>query len=465
MECRESQPSARLHHSAEVRKYSQLLPEYENNYTLGQTQYKLQSTGSGNFNISAIWYGGAFETNRGYHFNFYIHFVDATGTEQSIPIFTTVTGSFGNPGKAVKVHLDPGLQFWFELEYTGGGSTHNFFSIGTTIEKYNYANYETGYHAANSYPDFPFQYDNFAHKSTDYFHIYNGPSQLLYNETSYGENEIKRYMVIGFEDAWEDLNFLDFDYNDVVLYIDGDLPIPEAKRFFAEDLQSFDWDFNDIVVDCEYKRNVLRAVGGTVPVYVEFYDPKGSGAFFKVNEHNYLSDATSIEANRRGRNVELHEWMYNQNIAQGNTPTKELKDSNGNYRPINVGAEDGLTLEPVVLLQWANPLTLEQLKAIGNNPSDVSFFVGSNLKRLDYVDITDENKIVYDATMCPSKVMGTVQTRWMIEFQTITKGYPTFYKGNNPSSEQDLNNIWCNYNIDTRYMWDPLNPNKKAPED
>ena len=446
-----------------VNQYKTLLPESKNNYTLGQTQYKLQSTGSGNFTISAIWYGGLFETNSSYSFHFYMHFLDNNNVEQRIELFNTHTGSFGNPGLSTDVHLDAGIQFWFELEYRHNNEpVHRFFSIGTTIEKYDYSKYSYRYNASEG---FPYSYTTFQYKNIDYYHIYNGPSQLLYSETQYGDNEIKRFMVIGFEDAWEDLNYLDFDYNDVVLYIDGDLPVPEAKRFFAEDLASYDWDFNDVVVDCEYKRNVLRAVGGTKPVYIQFKKYTLGDLWFKVNKNNYIdsTDPTSVTSNLGTDDVELHEWMYAQNKAAGNTPTKSLKDENGNYRPINVGAKDGLTLEPVVLLQWKNPLSLEELQGVGNH-NDIKIFVGDNSSAaFNYVDINDENNIIYNKDKCPSVVMGTVSTRWMKEFQLITKGYPTFYLGNNPGDNQDLKDIWCNYNIDPRYTWDPLNPDAPAP--
>lgn len=446
--------------TALVNNYSNLLPESKNNYTLGQTQYKLQSTGSGNFTISAIWYGGAFETTTSYTFHFYMHFLDNNNVEQRVELFSRQLGGFGNPGLSTDIHLDAGIQFWFELEYRQNNNpVHRFYSIGTTIEQYNYNNYSYRYNAAEG---FPYSYTTFRYKDIDYYHIYNGPSQLLYSETQYGDNEIKRFMVVGFEDAWEDLNYLDFDYNDVVLYIDGDLPIPEAKRFYAEDLASYDWDFNDVVVDCEYKRNVLRAVGGTLPIYVRFRHPT-LGAHLSVNKYNYIdsTDPTSLNANMGGGDVELHEWMYEQNIAAGNTPTKSLKDEQGRYRPINVDAEDGLKLNPVVLLQWKTPLSLDELKKIGNSPQDVTIFVNdmsnstTGMVNLDE-DITGihyTNPNGYN--LCPAVVMGTVSTRWMKERVLITKGYPTFYEGNNPSSDQDLANIWCNYDVKPQYLFIP----------
>ena len=464
---------------AEVAKYSKLLPEQKNNYTLGQTQYKLQSTGSGNFTISAIWYGGAFETTARYNFNFYIHFevephdeyvIDEVSGEvvtdeetgepitqrvnsKRVRLFSGVRSSFGNPKLSADVHLDAGKQFWFELVYYNVNNTdevHHFYSIGTTIEKYDYSKYSARYNASEG---FPYSYSTFAHKSSDYYHIYNGPSQLLYNETDYGDTGITRYMVIGFEDAWEDLNYLDFDYNDIVLYIDGDLPIPEAKRFFAEDLQAFDWDFNDVVVDVEYKRNVLRAVGGSLPVYVVFRR-SFTGEYIHIKQYDE-------NGNKIADDYELHELIYDQNVKNGNRPDKALKDKNGRYRPINVNAEDGLTLNPAVIMQWDKPLSLDELKNVGaNGRPDVIFYVNNTNGSFQHVNIDpDLTNISYNdpnnRNECPSVVMGTVQTRWMKEFQLITLGYPTFYLGNNPSSDQDLENIWCNFNVKTEYLYTP----------
>ncbi len=96
---------------------------------------------------------------------------------------------------------------------------------------------------------------------------------------------------IGFED------WIDLDYNDVIIEVTGTgggTPIPgddidqwEEIRVIAEDLsvgQSTDFDFNDVVFDVRrYTKNtskhtegyveiILRAAGGTLPLYVDGHE-------------------------------------------------------------------------------------------------------------------------------------------------------------------------------------------------
>ena len=153
--------------------------------------------------------------------------------------------------------------------------------------------------------------------------------------------------------------------------------------------------------------------------------------------------------------------IYDQNVKNGNKPDKDVKDENGLYRPINVDAKDGLTLNPAVIMQWDKPLSLQELKDVGaDGRPDVIFYVNNTNGPFQHVNIDpDVTSISYNdpnnRNECPSVVMGTVQTRWMKEFQLITLGYPTFYLGNNPSSDQDLKNIWCNFNVHSEYLYSP----------
>ena len=436
-----------------VLHYNDLLPESKNNYTKGQTQYKLISSGDGNFTISAIWYGGIFETIPENNFELWIHFIDKNNTEQSKKLFDggdvnhqSMGFDFRNPGLSSDIHLDAGTEFWFEIQYRQNwmnheATTHYFYSNSSNEMNYDYRNYER--YPQDNEVAFPYPYDEFKYKDIDYYHTYNGPTQLLYSETVYGENEIKRYMVIGFEDAWDALDFLDFDYNDIVLYIDGNLPVPEAKRFFAEDLKAYDWDFNDIVIDVEYQRCILRAVGGTLPLYFSMQLPNGK----------YIETG------------ELHEMMYNTNVANGNTQSLSVKDEKGNYRPINVGASNGLKLEPTIVLQWDTPLSVDDLKKLGNNPTDVTFHIADpNAAFIQTVDLNSDvtsihfvNPNTSHPNECPAIVAGTISTRWMQEFQLITKGYPTFYDGHNKPAQGDqaLEDIWCNYQVIPTYLYNP----------
>ena len=108
---------------------------------------------------------------------------------------------------------------------------------------------------------------------------------------------------VGFED-WKD-----FDYNDVIFEVTGTgggTPIPpvdewEEMRVIAEDLtvdESTDFDFNDVVFDvrrytkttANHQENevevILRAAGGTLPLYVAGYEVH---AAFRVEVHEMVN--------------------------------------------------------------------------------------------------------------------------------------------------------------------------------
>ncbi len=454
-----------------VARYNTLLPEGQNNYTRGQSEYDLYSTGK--FTISAIWYGGQYEINGGFETHLYICFYDNDNVYHEEKLFDSVSGgNYRNPGLSCDVELPVGRKFWFKMTtirksgWAGDvldSEEHDYITVDSHIKNYDYSIFPEGDYPngwVNPDPNgvgMPYGYHNYANKAKDYYHKYNGPSMLMYDEvaTTYGDDKIERYMVIGFEDCWENLHWLDFDYNDLVLYIDGELPVPVAKRFMMEDLTTYDFDFNDVVVDLEYKRAVLRAVGGIQPVFIALNDPHGGESPMILSE-------------------ELHEWMWkNQPNNPDHTETDEwwyvdaAHPKGQYYKPINVDAENGVTLVPVLLNQWAIPLTDTQLSNFPENPEDMQLRVLNNATWLPYVDVFNGGvtpkageagpMIVYPvgAGNCPSIMATTVETRWMKEFQTITKSYPTFWKGNNPSSDQDYNNLWYNYNVNNAYVYNP----------
>lgn len=448
-----------------VQQYDDFLPENDNNYTKGQTDYSLISTGDGNFTISAIWYGGGFETNTDvYGFNFYLHFKDNDGNFQRELLFTggdkngnkmwndNSDHGFGNPGMAVDVHLDEGIEFWFEIEYwqkANSSTKHHFYSNsdGHAIQTYNYEKYPEYYRNATAETRFPYEYYRFRYKERDYYHIYNGPSQLLYSAYEYGEDQISHFMVIGFEDCWEDLDFLDFDYNDIVLYIDGDLPLPVAKRVLVEDLEQFDWDYNDVVFDIEYKRMVLRAVGGTKPVYLEFVDNDGNET---VTE-------------------ELHELMAKHHRVVDDEGRVTYPYANGApkiegtnyYKPINVDASNGVDMMDALIKQWDDPLNDEQIQDMGTH-HDIIVLVGDGEDQVEAYQVskTDKNGntvITYAAgAKGPAIIMAPVETRWMKELQLIKLGYPTFFdgrSGSGPDGVQTLEDYWFSVNVKTDYLY------------
>ena len=424
-----------------VNRWDDMLPEYQNNYTMGQTQYTLVSTGDGIFTISAIWYGGAFEIQTGNyttHLNLCFRY-ENNPTVYEVELFEGKSmGAFGNPQLADEVYLKAGTEFWFALEYRATGNNQVLHRFESTEKiPYNYQYIQTGNHPnGTSYTDpvtgetvsYPYAYSTFQYKERDYHHVYNGCSQLLFSEKSYSDNRIDNFMVIGFEDGWHYPTYLDFDYNDIVLYLDGDLPVPVAKRVLAEDLEQYDWDYNDVVFDIEYKRMVLRAVGGTKPVYLQFKD----------NDNN----TTTTE--------ELHDMMakqYRYVNPSNNQIVYPYPDGAPKipgtdwYMPINVGAPEGIGVEmlPALIKQWETPLTDAEIMDMGTH-QDIVLLVGEGDEQEEFPGIakTDKNGqtvIVYSAgEKAPAMIMAPVETRWLKEEQRISWGYPWFYDGNPAAS-------------------------------
>lgn len=458
--------------------YAEKLPEYMNNYNMGQSQYNLISTGDGIFTISAIEYAGAFELQSSYNFHFFIRIADEDGNPvyETNDVGTIYEDNYGNvyypyrsgnsiryrrgtstttyasvedgwiprrlgeklfdgsnvssgdnPGLAARVHIDPGTKFYFELQYHQNNQVyHRFFS--NEVIPYNYetipkGNHENGY--SDQYVTFPFSYSEFTYKHRDYYNQYNGPSQLLSASTVATNDEIKTYYVIGFEDGWEYLYYLDFDYNDIVIFMDGNLPIPESKRFMVEDLEQFDWDYNDVVFDVEYNRVVIRAVGGTQPVYLSFTDPR-------IPNTNFT--------------VELHEFYCANQTRPDKQNQNPIDPATGFYKPINVDAKNGLELDPVVFAQWLDPYSIEEMLVLGTN-DDIEIVVGSSSDNTftGEVDVTPKTKIHYAAgDRCPAVITSTVTTQWMKEFKLITTAYPDFYDGKQPAEgeEQTVEDYW-----------------------
>lgn len=426
-----------------VNRWDELLPEYQNNYTMGQTQYTLVSTGDGVFTISAIWYGGAFEIQTGSystHLNLCFRYPNSSTVYETELFAGKTMSGFGNPQLADEVYLKEGTEFWFALEYRplSGNSLNQVLHRFETTERipYNYEYIETGSHTnGTSYIDpvtgetvnYPYSYTTFQYKERDYHHVYNGCSQLLFSEKSYSDNRIDNFMVIGIEDGWHYPNYLDFDYNDIVLYLDGDLPVPVAKRVLAEDLEQYDWDYNDVVFDIEYKRMVLRAVGGTKPVYLQFKDNDG-----KSTTTEELHDLMA----KQYRYVDTN---TNQIVYPYPDGAPKIPDTDW-YMPINVGAKDiGVEMLPALIKQWETPLTDAEIMDMGTH-EDIVLLVGAGDEQKEFPGIakTDKNGqtvIVYSAgDKAPAMIMAPVETRWLKEEQCISWGYPWFYDGNPAAS-------------------------------
>ena len=448
------------------------LEEYVNNSVVGQNNYTLTSTGD--FRIYAVRYAGAIETQEKYALDFGIAYYE-NGQRKLVPIFgygfntadgfSPTSGSYGNPGWAAEVKIDKGQNFHFYLKYTYDFPAGKMNNQGSTIAAHN----QDQIFYSNESPTF-IQIDGTPQTFSDY----DGASTLLYSAERIDETTgmDEQVMMIGFEDAWghgayprgsngngtKD-GWFDRDFNDVVFLIEGKLPVPAAKRFFCEDKNSFDWDYNDVVFDVSNTGIVLRAVGGTLPVWLRVTDRRGTPTVYG----------------------ELHTLM--RSLQTDNKKTKpntfELPDENGNmktyYKPIDVAGWQthhdypGIWLDPVRIVQWthlgtdvgnnftrldesqnelerfANPFatskvgdvelivgsdinqTWQQAVALAEQPDDDGIWAGAK-------ELGSKPKIVKLSSIggIPAIWSGLVANNWMREQQKITLGYPGFYGANVP---------------------------------
>lgn len=295
---------------------------------------------------------------------------------------------------------------------------------------------------------------------------YGGASTLLYSAdyTDPDTNQEEEVMMIGFEDAFgldgenETDNYYDKDFNDVVLLILGDLPEPSSKRFFAEDLTSFDYDYNDVVFDVMNTGITLRAVGGTLPVYLEVTDKGG-------NTETY---------------GELHDLMWSMQTDEEKRkhPVKTY-ERNGKtyYKPIRAGAEPGLAIEAVQLVTWhygdmahagqGLALTDDELVRFANPKAaipvgGVKLIVGKVVG--DEVVVTENGQTAAeDASfhvieqyqgVAPAIWSGPSSIRWAKEMVKITKAYLGFC-GSGTSTEQTggIPMWWTEVNLGNTYQF------------
>jgi hypothetical protein len=471
-----------------VKTIGYALEESTDNSNVGTNNYTLTSTGD--FKIYAVRYAGAIEitqtrdnSNEPYYYDldFGLAYYDNEngdvnyGGRVLVPIFgpgfkSGYNGagdgdgndSYGNPGWAAEVTIPIGTSFHFYLKYTYP------FAAGDMGGQSYPKHYQEEIFFSNESPSFiqrngqPLTYND-----------YGGPSTLLYSAERVDEtaNMDEQVMMIGFEDAWghgtgngTKSNWFDKDFNDVVFLIEGKLPIPTAKRFFCEDKNSFDWDYNDVVFDVSNTGIVLRAVGGTLPVWLRVTDRRGVETVYG----------------------ELHTLM--RSLQTDNKKTKpntyQRPDENGNmktyYKPIDVAGWQtnhdypGIWLDPVRIVQWThlgtdvgNDFTRldeaqNELERFANpfvdNPvGGVELIVGSEYgqsltealaeaEQPDYYsehptgnwanakEYGSKSKIVKLSSIggIPAIWSGLVANNWMREEQKITLGYPGFYGANVP---------------------------------
>lgn len=396
-----------------VNEWVNALPEGKDNFGKGQSHNTLTSTGSGNFTISAVRYAGAYETDIDYSFHFGIRWYNEDGSVAGEKNFFDSMGlkdprpsDFGNPGFAAEVYVTPGATFDFYLSFR---------------------TYQNNKYYSNDAPNN--DYDDY--------------SQLLYTV----EHDIDKIMMIGFEDCWYPYVYWspDHDYNDVIVYIEGDLPVPTNKRFFAEDLKSLDWDYNDVVVDLSNTGLTIRAVGGTLPVYLQVKNKKG--------------DTEPV--------VELHEKLAQlNNLKKASTFIGD--DGKTYYCPINVGAEHGVKLDPKKYITWtqSDGTRLNDAIPATNTPSEVETFgqkgelvlyvapeYNGTRVELESIDASFQKAEYHDGS-CPTIIACPVSVNWMKELVSINKAFPTFYKDYNAGESQTEAHKWYNYNVDESKLYD-----------
>lgn len=241
--------------------------------------------------------------------------------------------------------------------------------------------------------------------SSDNRSILLADDSYTYIDEETNEEVTTYYRIIGFEDLWSGS---DYDFNDCVFVISTTtreaLPDPVAARYFCEDLYQLDWDFNDVVFDVSNTGVTLLAVGGTLPVYLSF-----DGGETKTEELHVLMGGEMID--------------------------------NTYYKPINVGASNGIDN---VLTQkihtFETHLTNEEVYAF-----KPILYVGD--EQFTLVN-KDANAVVeFNPTAdIPSIIQVSSDTKWMKEMINISKGYPTFYLGQDGKQ-------WYEVNVQSQYLY------------
>lgn len=195
-------------------------------------------------------------------------------------------------------------------------------------------------------------------------------------------------------------------------------------------MYSLDWDYNDVVFDVSNTGVTLRAVGGTLPVFLKI-----NGSL--TGELHGLMHAGQTDAAMQGREDSFE------------------KDGETYYKPINVGDDKyGIKLDPVKIITWSGDARLEDEDV--NSFDDVILYVGTEYGQTsgDELDLVqDVTQIEYDPDAeYPAVFSVPVSVNWMLELTKITEGYPTFYTGriDQPQVDEDM---WYNYNVDTSKLY------------
>ena len=479
------------------------LEEGNNNAHVGQNNYTLTSTGP--FNIYAVNYGGGIETEAPRELDFGLVYIDPDdNSPHEVPLFGTgfkdgfkptykswagaTENDCGNPGWGKRVTIPAGVRFYFYLRHTclfgTGWNNDGSWQTTDTREQIFYSNQAPVFidHDGNQM-DYSFYNGR----------PYEGNSTLLYTTERIDEatGKDEQIMMIGFEDAWGldgtnyTPNYLDLDFNDIVLIIDGELPVSDTKRFFIEDKSAFDWDYNDVVFDVSNTGIVLRAVGGTLPVWLGVTDKRGVTTWTE-ELHNLLASKQHQTIHQN------HKLYYEAEVKENGTLVKKKF-----YKPIDVAANPGLWLDAEPIVRWTNSEGTrlginengEDEVALFANPfaanpiGDIQLLVGSDfdqtfsdaqelyalsnessIEKLDFDDYQNRPRLVRlaQAGGIPAIWSATTNVRWMQEFKKITLGYHNFYgKGEKVNGFPQ----WWKTNVDDTYWYqfvgdvDPDNPN------
>ena len=461
------------------------LEEGINNSRVGQNHFSLTSTGT--FNIYAVNYGGGIEFHDKYNFIFGLIYIDQNdGQKYKMPLFhggfNTEQGfaptystwdndnpehwDSGNPGWGKEVSLPIGTRFYFYMEFTyvydkwdndrhgnedpywtpQWGHWVNDPSVGWWTWDNPEKNVDQSY-VSNETPIFHNYFGQDIVYST-----FGGNATLLYTTERVTADHAEQLMMIGLEDAWglDGTNgapdWMDLDYNDVVLVIDGELPLSDTKRFFMEDLSACDWDYNDVVIDVANNGITLRALGGTLPVWLYVKDKNGTESYTE-ELHKLLQDLQP--------QAEKHDLTL--------TYTRMINGEEKTfYKPIDVAANPGLWFDAVQIILWeisvdedvpSTRLMEGELERFANpfvtNPiGDIKLLVGTEygqslsdaierlpldndptIQKLDFENYTNYSHLVElaQAGGIPAIWTGTTNVRWMKELQKITLGYHNFY--------------------------------------
>lgn len=419
-----------------IDEWSVALPETDNNMGKGTTGFTLKSPSSGLFTVSAVQYEGMW--SRLAYMQEFVFGIEVNGIRYPLfgggglydgttlrnmtnnkwdtnnPSTGYVSSNFnatgqGNPHWASYVYITPGTTFNFYFTYVNG--------VG---------NKETLY-----------KYD-----SAD-----EGRAMLLYN----AESDTQRIMMIGFEDCMETGSSQQTDINDFIIYISGDLPEPTSKLFFCEDLYDYDFDYNDVVVRVSNTGITLVAVGGTLPVFLQ-YKEKGKTEWETTKElHEFLAE------------IQTSQTMKDKIAECGITYQPDSNDpSKVAYRPINVGDDkNGIKLDPIKFVIWTEtegtrldsnavpdgtPVPVDELaewKDIRLLVADEYADDYESIEKTQFTDVKDFTIVTYDnVATYPAIIEVPNSVSYMKERVRIDKGYPTFYTGNGEGED----NQWYNYN-------------------